>query len=1041
MTKRFRYPTYLFAIILSVFCLSIQNGFAQTPGLVIKGRVFESGSGMPLRQVLVSVSSTGTSTQTDSTGAFTISVPDTKAELILDLPGYNKRNIFIQGRETINVSMVASEYKSLDNYYNSPLGVAPLKNATYAVSILQASDIDRSKSTSFDQDAQGRIAGLHIIEHSGRPGTRTWMNIRGISSIFGKNQPLLFIDGMIHDYDYTNLSLMEGFSLNPMDVIDIEDISDISFQKNGDSYLGGVSSNGVVNINTEQKSEASTIINISAYGGFSLVPKSQDVFDAGEFRNYLNQILAEGGVSADEINAKYPWLNGNSSAKDYYKYNNSTDWQNEIFSPGFLQKYHLFIKGGDEIATYNISTGYVKQNSIYENSSFSRFNLRVNGKVNISDKFSVAPNAKLSLSDSYFANHGYSSYKNPILSALSDPSIMAVNAREPSTGVELPFLDDVGEFDVSNPVAIVSNAVGTNRNYNFLSSINALYKINSHLILSNLTGIDFNSARESIFLPDLGMVQVDSAYNSPGDFACEYRSFQNHAAITYFNQWPSGHSFEANAGVKYMKNSYTNVKEIDLNTASDYLKNLGAGTGSLNYLRTSTGDDRGLKWLSFFGHFSYNYLNKYFFNTNLSYDGNSAVAENNNYNFYPSAGVAWRISSESFLSQVDWLEDLKLRLSWSQSGNILSTIYDYSKLYYTDSRFTDVGVLTRETIPNEDMEIEKKNTLNIGVDISLFKQTTNVHLDYYKANVNNLIIVQQLPYSYGYTNYYDNGGKLENSGIEFSADQRFQFGQITWTIGATLSKQINEVKMLKFINPEQDNIVIKVEGAEYVVSVGNSVNAFYGYKTNGIYTDASEASGVTGPNAIAMQAGDIRFIDFDNNGIIDENDKTIIGDPNPKLFGGVSTSLSWKRIELLAFFTFSSGNDAFNYVRYKGESMDTYNNQFTTVVNRWTAGNTYASMPRASFGDPTGNSVFSDRWIEDASYLRLKQLTISYDLPGSHLYKGIKVFVTASNLFTITKYSGYDPEFMYVNNPFGMGIDYGSIPQTRSFIIGLKLGL
>jgi TonB-linked SusC/RagA family outer membrane protein len=490
-----------------------------------------------------------------------------------------------------------------------------------------------------------------------------------------------------------------------------------------------------------------------------------------------------------------------------------------------------------------------------------------------------------------------------------------------------------------------------------------------------------------------------------------------------------------------MKNTYKNVKLLDLNTASDYLKNLGAGTGSLTYLRTSTGDDRGLLWLSYFGHISYNYLNKYFFNTNLSYDGNSAVAKKSRYNFYPSAGIGWRISSESFLSEADWLEDLKLRLSWSQSGNIFSNIYDFSKLYYTDSRFTDLGVLTRETIPNEDMEIEKKNTLNIGIDISLFKQLTNLHLDYYMANVNNLIIAQQLPDSYGYTNYFDNGGKLKNSGMEFSADQRFQFGQITWTIGATLSTQINEVKMLQFINPEQDNIIIKVEGAEYVISVGNAVNAFYGYKTNGIYTDAAEASGVTGPNGIAMQAGDIRFADPDNNGIINEKDKTIIGDPNPKLFGGISTSLSFQRYELLAFFTYSSGNDAFNYVKYKGESMDTYNNQFTTVSDRWTTGNTSADMPRASFGDPTGNTVFSDRWIEDASYLRLKQLTISYDLPGARFYKGIKVFITAANLLTITKYSGYDPEFMYINNPFGMGIDYGSIPQTRSFLIGLKLGL
>jgi TonB-linked SusC/RagA family outer membrane protein len=1041
MTKRFRYSKGLFAIILFIIGLSISDGFSQVPDTIIKGRVFESGSGIPLQQVLVSVSSTGASTQTDSLGLFDINVPDNRAELIIDLPGYNKRNIYILGRDSISISLVASEYKSMDNYYNYPLGISTLKDATYAVSILHTADFDLTKSTSYDQNIEGRISGLQVIEHSGRPGSKTWMNIRGITSVFGKNQPLLFIDGMIHDYDFTNLSLMEGFSLNPMDVIDIEDISDITFVKNGNSYLGGAGSNGVVNINTEQKSEASTIINISAYAGLSMIPKSQDVLSTEEFRDYLNQVLAEGGLSADQINTQFPWLNGNAAAPDYYKYNNSTDWQKEIFTPGLLQKYHLFIKGGDEIATYNISTGYVKQNAIYDNSKFSRFNLRVNGKVNITEKFSVAPNAKLSLSDSYFPNMGYSSYKNPVLSALSMPPNMTINARDPSSGVELPFLDDVGVFTVSNPVAIVRNAIGTNRNYNFLSSINAVYRITPHLFISDLIGLDFNSARESIFLPDLGLVQIDSAYNSPGDFACEYRSLQNHTTIAYTHQSSSGHSFEIDAGLRYMKNTYKNVELIDLNTASDYLKNLGAGTGSLNYLRTSTGDDRGLLWLSYFGHISYNYLNKYFFNTNLSYDGNSAIAKKNRYNFYPSVGIAWRVSSENFLSQVAWLEDLKLRLSWSQSGNIFSTIYDYSKLYYTDARFTDVGVLTRETIPNEDMEIEKQNTLDIGIDISLFNQLTNLHLDYYKSNVNNLLIAQKLPYSYGYTNYFDNGGSLENSGIEISADQRFHFGQFIWTIGATVSKQFSKITGLKFINPTQDNIVIDVEGAEYVVSIGHAVNAFYGYKTNGIYTDAAEASGVTGPNGVAMQVGDIRFVDFDNNSIIDENDKTIIGDPNPKLFGGISTTLSWQRFELLAFFTYSAGNDAFNYVRYKGEAMNTYNNQFISVSDRWTPGNPYADMPRASYGDPTGNTVFSDRWIEDASYFRWKQLTIDYALPVTRLYKGLTIFITASNVLTFTKYSGYDPEFMYINSPFGMGLDYGAIPQTRSFIIGLKLGL
>jgi TonB-linked SusC/RagA family outer membrane protein len=1027
MTKRFLNLTCLFAIILFILGINIQKGFtqSQTPTMKVKGLVLESGSGMPLKQVLVSVSSTGVSAETNDKGGFIIDVPNKQAELIINLPGYNTRKVFILGRDSINISLVSSEFRSLDNYYNSPIGVPTLKDATYAVSVLNTSDIDMSRSTTFDQDIQGKVPGLQIIEQSGMPGNKTWMNIRGISSIYGKNQPLLFIDGMIHDYDYTNLSLMEGFSLNPMDIVDIEDISDITVLKNGDSYLGGVSSNGVVNINTEQKSEASTIINVSAYTGLTLIPQSQDVMNASEYKNYLSEL----GFPLNQINS--------------FKYQNSTDWQKEIFKAGTMQKFHVFLKGGDDIATYNISTGYVKQNGINENTNFSRFNLRINGKVNVTDKFSVAPNAKLSLVDSYLPNQGYSSFKNPFLSALTKPPIMAINSRDPLTGAQLPFLDDVGDiFNVSNPVAIVNNTVGSNRDYNFLSSINVQYKFNSHLLISSLTGIDFNNSRESIFIPKLGLVKVDSAYNSPGDLSSEYRSLQNHTSINYTNQSASGHSFDASAGLRYMENTYKNVKSIDLNTPSDYFKNLGASDGnSLNYLRSSTGDDRGLLWLSYFGAVNYNYMSKYYVNTNLSYDANSSTAKGERYNLYPSVGVAWRISSESFLSEVVWLEDLKLRASWSQSGNIFSDIYDYSKLYYTEYRLTNQGIVTREAIPNENLEIEKKNIVNVGFDISLFKQLTNLHVDYYKTNVDNLVINQQLSDSYGYTNYFDNGGKLENSGIEIAADQRFQFGQFIWTVGASIAKQTNEIKSLKFINPGQKNIVTTVEGAEYVTSVDNVMNAFYGYKTNGIYNDASEAASITGPKNIPMQVGDIRYVDFNNDGKIDLNDKVIIGNPNPDFFGGFSTSFSFKGFELAAYFSYCMGNDAFNYVKYKEESMDSYNNQSKNVLQRWTPNNTGASIPRASIGDPTGNTLFSDRWIEDASFIRLKQLTLNYTLPNTRFYKGLTLFVTGSNLMTITKYSGYDPEFMYMNNPFSMGIDYGSIPQTMSFIIGLKLGL
>ncbi len=1052
MTKRYSYSTCLSLLTLFFAGIFAQNLEAQTTEVNVKGVVTESGTGLPLQQVSISVSSTGTSSETDEQGAFTISVPDLEAEIIVDLPGYNKRNIFLNGREFVNVSMVSEKYRSLDNSYNTPTGPVIVKDATFSVTSLVTSDFKLSKSTSFDQTLQGKVPGMSVTEQSGLPGQRTFMNIRGVSSLYGNSEPILFIDGMIHDYSYANFSLMEGFALNPMDVVDIDDISDITVLKDGVSYLGSAGSNGVINVNTEQKGETSTVIKFSAYGGISAIPKNQDLLGPNQFKQYFSQMLGSQGYLSDlngyylpTTNGEpreylYPWMNeSNPSAEGYYKYNNTTNWQNEIFQPAAVSKYHFFLKGGDDIATYNISTGYLSQKGIYENSGYTRFNLRINGKINITDKFSVIPNAKLSLADSKVANQGPSAWKNPILSSLLMPPTMAPNARDESTGLVLDYLDDVGDFNVSNPKAIVTNALGTNRNYHFLSSVTANYKFNEHFNISTLVGINFNNSRENIFLPDIGMVQIDSAANSPGDFVYEFRSSQNHTTLTYSNKTVAGHTIVVNGGFRVMQNSYKYNRSIDLNTPSDDFKSLGDGS-QYNFLRETTGDNRGLGWASYFGTLNYNYRNKYFLSTNLSYDGNSATNKNNRYNLFPSVGAAWRLSSEGFLNQASWLEDLKLRASYSITGNMYSSAYDYSKLYYTTRRMNGDGVLTRELIPNDDLGLEKKNTINIGLDLSVLKQAVNLHLDVFKGSVNNLVMLQELPSTFGYTNYYDNGGKLENSGIEVAADTRLQAGDFVWTLGGSVSKVMTEVTSLTFRNANTTEIITNITSAQFITSVGNTVNAFYGYKTNGLIS-AAEAGTVIGPKGLPMQEGDVKFVD-DGNNIINEDDKTIIGDPNADLFGSIYTALSYKNFELSAYFNYSIGNDAFNYVKYKTEAMDSYDNQSVAVLDRWTSSNTGATMPRASFGDPTGNSVFSDRWIEDASFLRLKQLTLNYTLPTlPGIYKGITLYVTATNLLTFTKYTGYDPDFMYQNNPFYRGVDYGKMPQTKSFIVGIKLDL
>jgi TonB-linked SusC/RagA family outer membrane protein len=1044
MTKRFSYSTCFSALLVFLACILILPVSAQdTAGISIKGVVVESGTGLPLKQVSISVASTGTTSETDEQGAFTIMAPNNQVELIFDLPGYIKRNIYINGRENLQISLVSSVYRSSDNSFNSPLGGAIHKDATNSVTSLVADDFKNTKSTTFDQALQGRVAGLSVINQSGMPGSKTFMNIRGYSTMYGNVEPILFIDGMIHDYSSSNKGLMEGFSLNPMDVVDIDDIVDISVQKDGASYLGAVGSNGVININTEQKSETSTIIKFSLYEGVTMAPAQQDMLNASQFRNYFNEYLTDAGKSSTDINTMYPWLNGDATSKDYYKYNNNTDWQAESYKPAFVNKYHFFLKGGDDIATYNISTGYLKHNGILDESSYNRFNLRINGKINITNKFSITPNAKLSLADSYTPNLGPSVWKNAVTSTLLMAPIMGEYARDKSDGTQLNYLDDTGDvFNVSNPGAITANAHGSNRNYHFLSSLTAAYKFSEKLVLTELVGLDFNNSRENIFLPDLGMIRVDSAYNSPGDFINEFRSLQSHTTLTYTTKSASGHNISALGGFRYLQNDYKYNLATDVNTASDDFKSLGNGNPAYSYLRVSDGDNRGLKWISGFANLNYNFRNTYFLNAVASYDGNSVANANARYNFFPSVSGAWRISSMSFLSQSSWLDDMKLRASWSLTGNMLSNVYDYSKLYYISERMNSTGVLTREAIPNDKLELEKKSTTNFGVDMTIFKQAANIHFDYFMSNIDNLIIQQELPSTYGYTNYYDNGGKLEAKGFEISADTRIHFGEVVWTIGASVSKQLTTVNSLTFINPAVSNIITPFEGGEFLTSEGNAVNNFYGYQTNGIYSNDAEASQITGPNGIPMQAGDVKYIDQNGDKVINNADKMIIGDPNPALFGGINTGLSYKNFQLAAFFTYSSGGDLFNYVRYKTEGMDDYSNQSTTVLDRWRPSNPSATMPKTSYGDPRGNTAFSDRWIEDGSYLRLKQLTLNYSFPPkTGIYKGLTVYLTGTNLLTFTKYTGYDPDFLYSNNPFYMGIDYGKIPQSKSFIIGLKLDL
>ena len=1026
------------SVTLLVLVLLLSTSLFSQNSIRISGVVKDATSNLPLESVLVSIS--GENTNTNNNGEFDITVNDPGSTLIIQLPGYTTRVITLNGRTKLNIAMVKVNYKSIDDEVQTPLGYVLFRDMAQSVSYLVKNEIGEKANSSFDQLMQGKLNGTQIITGSGMPGSKSFINIRGYSSLYGRNEPLFIIDGMLHPIHYANFSAIDGFTINPLDIIDVDDIESISVFNDGNSAFGSNGSNGVVYLNVEQKRETSSSITVNAYGGISFSPKRQSLLNAQEFGSLLNDEINQMGLSPDMINSKYSYLNAQEGSEEYFRYNNNTNWQDEIYNVGAVQKYHIFLKGGDNIATYNISTGYLKHDGILKNTNYSRFNLRVNGTINITDKFSVIPNTKLSLSDSYLMEQGYNISTNPIIAAQLKSPLMNPTKID-IDGTELEFIDDIGAFNVSNPKAIVEDVDAYNRNYHFITSVKGQYVFNRNLTFSTLVGINYNNSRDNIFIPDVGLSRIDSAYNSSRAMVQEFRSTQNANLISYNKTLAGNSSIDVKLGHRYVSNSYEYDKGTDLNSATDDFNSLGQGANNQE-LRTINGENRVVKWVSYFTNINYNIASKYYISAAFSYDANSAINKNARYNFYPSISGAWRLSSESFLADKAWLNDFKLRASFSQTGNMNNFAYDYSRLYYTGMKQNYYSVVVRESVPNPNMEIERQNCINLGGDIAMLNQTLNISFNVFQSNVNNLITRQTLAPAYGYTSYYSNSGALQNRGAEFSFNYRKKFNAIVWNIGGSLSYVDSKITSLDFILDGEDKIVSEVEGVNLVNKPGEALYSYYGFKTDGIFNDGAEAASYIGPNGQQGKAGDIRYVDTDNNNVINEHDKMIIGSPMAPVFGGFNTSLAFGNFVVNADFSFSVGNDIYNHVNKLGQSMELGYNQQVAVKDRWTPDNTNTKVPAISIGDHYGNNVFSDRWLESGDYARLKNLTVSYNYPAnSTVFESLTIYLTATNLFTITKYSGLDPEFMLYNDPLYLSNDYGKIPQPKLFVLGIKLGL
>ncbi|UCH15318.1 MAG: hypothetical protein JSV22_04960, partial [Bacteroidales bacterium] len=790
-------------------------------------------------------------------------------------------------------------------------------------------------------------------------------------------------------------------------------------------------------INTEEKKETSSAIRVHVYQGL-ITPSSSNksLMKSGQFNNYLSQQIASSGLSQDEINVRFPFLTEGNDPDGLYS--NNTNWQDEIFTSGLISKYHIFLKGGDNVGNLNMSVGYLRHKGIIENTSYSRFNLRINSKINITKRFTFIPNVKVSTSDSYLMDQGASEITNPILAANLKPPITRPYSVEGTTNDQ--YLNDVGAFGVSNPVAITRRYIAQNKNYQFIASGKANYNFSSKFSVSTNLNLTYNSSRDNLFVPDKGLVEIDSARNSMNAMVTEFRSLQNNFMMYYSTDLNENSSLDLRVGNRIMRSIYEYDMGNDINSPTDDFTTLGSGAED-QFLRVTQGSYRTLNLVSYYTIADFSFLDKYYLNASVTLDGNSVINENNRYNLYYSIAGAWNLVSGN-VSMLSKFDELKIRASYGTSGNIFNEIYDYSRLFYVGRRITDIGVIVLESIPNENMEVEKKSTINLGFDISTARQKFNTSIDLFYETVNNLIIRKKISSAYGYPDIYSNSGKMANLGAELTTDYRFKTGQSFWTIGFTAASMMNKITAIDqdLAEGERNVILTQIEDrqnntvATLITEVGETMYAFYGYETDGVYASSEEANSIIGPKGAIMQAGDVKFKDKNWDGIIDEEDLEYIGSPLPLVYGALFTSFKRGRLKASANIGYSVGNKIYNYVAMKTNSADNFYNQNKDVLD--------SNTPRVAYGDPSGNNVFSDRWIEDGSYIRLKNVTISYDFPAKNrFFKKLKVYLTGSNLITFTKYSGYDPEFYYNNNIMYTGVDFGKIPFGRSIISGIYFEL
>ncbi|SFN49717.1 SusC/RagA family TonB-linked outer membrane protein [Salegentibacter flavus] len=968
---------YLWVLFFSFTAFS----WAQT--IEVSGTVIDGSNNFPLPGANVIVKNTTNGTQTDFDGNFSLEASRGDI-LVVSFLGYVTQEVPATD-SPIQVTLM-EDSETLDQVVVVGYGTQSKRDITGSVSIIDDEAFDDRPNTQVGALIQGKAPGVQVVSGSGKPSSGLNIRIRGTNSINASSEPLYVVDGVP-----TN----DTRSLNPADIESISVLKDASSA----AIYGAQGANGVVLITTRKGTSEKPRLTFDTYVGVSQVWNTLPVLNSEQYRDLMTEM-------------------GRNT--DWSRYTENTDWQKVIFGDGLSSNYQLGMSGKSNGTSYYVSGGYTKQEGAVRSSEMERYNFKINLSQEVTEWLEIGTNiaythySDVDVTDNQSINSG-----GVLLGVLSTPPNIGIYNPD-GTFTSNPFQD------WENPVASTDGSQREYVNQRLLGNIYAEISFLEDFTFKTNIGTDYSSANYDYFL-DPFRTSYGRAMKGIGRYNTNLTNFYIFDNTLSYEKEIGRHNLKALVGSVFQKYRWEDSSMERRNFAGDKITTPNAGSELI--AATATKAEKANA--SYLARVNYEFDERYLLTANFRADGSSNFGPKERWGYFPSFSAGWRISEESFMRDQETINDMKLRAGWGLVGNDQVGNYAYYGRVGSGGNYPIGGVVLPGTYPasiaNETLKWEESEQINIGLDVALFNRRIRFSADAYQKDTRDLLLNAPLPRSTGFNSAIQNIGQLRNKGLEFQLTTVNTQGEFNWESDFNISFNRNEV--IDIVGQQMFAGGVAGRGEVSLVREGEPLGTFYGYLWGGVDPE-------TGMAYYLDSEGETTFSPS-------ADDRTIIGDANPDFQYGFTNNLSYKGFGLSVFLQGSQGNDIFNATRIETEGMTDSKNQSRAVLDRWREPGDITDIPRTSEGN-TDNSRLSTRFVEDGSYLRMKALTLSYGLPKTFLESinldAVKLYATGENLFTLTDYSGFDPEV----NAFGgsntaMGVDYGTYPQTRNLILGLNV--